>query len=66
VYGVRPGKLAIEGHGQITPEYIDYNRRDVEATAELFAKVMEDCGRHPISLQTTKVYSPASSSPQHK
>jgi hypothetical protein len=59
-YVVEAGKLAVEAHGQITPEYIDYNRRDVEATAELFVKVMEDYGRHPISLQATRAYSPAS------
>jgi hypothetical protein len=60
VLGVEAGKLAINGHGQISTEYIDYNRRDVEATAELYVKVMEDYRPHPISLQPTKAYSPAS------
>jgi hypothetical protein len=59
-YGVEAGKLEVESHGYISPEYIEYNRRDVEATAELFVKVMEDYGPHPISLQPTKAYSPAS------
>lgn len=29
-------------HGGITPEYIDYNREDVWATAELYLKIMEE------------------------
>jgi hypothetical protein len=46
-------------HGAITPEYIDYNREDVEATAELYAAAMAEYARHPIELQATKAYSPA-------
>ncbi len=34
-FGVEQEKLTVERHGVITPEYIDYNRRDVEATAAL-------------------------------
>jgi len=60
VYGVEAAKLRIDRHGEITPQYIDYNRRDVEATAELFVRVMDDYAQHPISLQPTKAYSPAS------
>jgi len=41
-------------------EYIDYNRRDVLATAELVAKLLEEYSKHPIELQATKAYSPAS------
>jgi hypothetical protein len=59
-YGIANGKLSTEGHGRITPSYIDYNRRDVEVTAELFARVMKDYGQHPIDLQSTRAYSPAS------
>jgi hypothetical protein len=49
-------------HGVITPEYIDYNRRDVLATAELAYKLLEkeEYDKHPINLQVTKAYSPAS------
>ena len=47
-------------HGLITPTYIDYNREDVEATARLYEALMSEFGRHPIPLQATKAYSPAS------
>lgn len=59
-YGVEHGKIKAEKHGIITPDYIDYNRRDVQATAELAAKLLEEYERHPIALQATKAYSPAS------
>jgi hypothetical protein len=54
-----PKKSAAE-HGIITPEYIDYNRDDVRATWELAVKLLEEYDKHPIALQATKAYSPAS------
>ncbi|WP_445185555.1 helix-turn-helix domain-containing protein [Pseudonocardia sp. Cha107L01] len=60
-FGVTDGKVAAEGgHGRITREYIDYCRRDVQATTELYEKVAREYQRHPIELQDTKVFSPAS------
>lgn len=47
-------------HGNITEAYIDYNRRDVLATDELAAKLLEEYDKHNISTQVTKVFSPAS------
>ena len=47
-------------HGVITEEYVTYCREDVEATANLYASAMEEYRRHPIALQATKAYSPAS------
>jgi hypothetical protein len=47
-------------HGVITPEYVTYCREDVEATAQLYASAMEEYRRHPITLQATKAFSPAS------
>jgi hypothetical protein len=44
----------------ITKQYIDYNRRDVLATAELAARLLEEYGKHNISTQVTKIFSPAS------
>ena len=41
-------------------KYIDYNRRDVLATIELAAKLLAEYALHPIELQVTKAYSPAS------
>ena len=46
-------------HGTITPAYVDYNREDTEATAKLWAAAMTEFVRHPIDLQATKAYSPA-------
>lgn len=60
VFGVEHAKQKAEKHGIITPEYIDYNRRDVLATAELTAKLLAEYALHPIELQVTKAYSPAS------
>jgi hypothetical protein len=57
---VEHGKQQISQHGIVTEEYIDYNRRDVLATSELAEKLIEEYGKHPISLQITKAYSPAS------
>ena len=59
-FGVEHGKQKAEKHGVITPAYIDYNRRDVKATGELLMKLLEEFGRHPINLQPTKAFSPAS------
>ena len=60
LFGVEHGKQKIDQHGVITPEYIDYNRRDVLASAELAAKLLAEYALHPIELQVTKAYSPAS------
>ena len=59
-FGVEHGKIKAPQHGVITEEYIDYNRRDVLATAELTEKLLAEYDRHPISLQATKAYSAAS------
>lgn len=59
-FGVEHGKESVETHGVITPQYIDYNRRDVLATQELLEKVRAEYDKHPIDLQPTKAYSPAS------
>lgn len=59
-FEVEHGKQSVEDHGVITNEYIDYNRRDVLATSELAAKLLVEYDKHPINLQPTKAYSPAS------
>ncbi|MGW5649312.1 DNA polymerase [Saccharopolyspora sp. NPDC003752] len=59
-FGVEHGKTTAEEHGHITPEYIDYCRRDVQATTELYEKTRNEYALHPINLQETKAYSPAS------
>jgi hypothetical protein len=59
-FGVEHGKEHSACHGVVTEEYIDYNRRDVSATSELAVKLLEEYAKHPINLQVTKAYSPAS------
>jgi hypothetical protein len=59
-FGVEHGKQSVRKHGIITKQYIDYNRRDVLATSELAVKLLEEYDKHPIALQPTKAYSPAS------
>jgi hypothetical protein len=59
-FGVEHGKAKTLTHGVVTEEYIDYNRRDVQATYELALKLVQQYDRHPITLQVTKAYSPAS------
>jgi hypothetical protein len=41
VFGVPYTKRPVR-HGSITPEYVDYCREDVQATAELYLRVMEE------------------------
>jgi hypothetical protein len=59
-FGVEHPKTKVSRHGEITPKYIDYNRRDVLATAELGDVLIREFQKHPISLQPTRAYSPAS------
>jgi hypothetical protein len=59
-FGVEHGKMQAKQHGIVDSAYIDYNRRDVQATAELASKLLSEYDRHPIALQETKAYSPAS------
>jgi hypothetical protein len=59
-FGVEHGKQKAARHGTITAKYIDYNRRDVLATAELAIKLRQEYDKHRISLQVTKAFSPAS------
>jgi hypothetical protein len=53
-------KTDAKQHGTISHEYIDYNRRDVEATAALAEVLLAEYDLHPIDLQETKAFSPAS------
>jgi hypothetical protein len=57
-FGVPYRKREVQ-HGRITHEYIDYCREDVAATARLYEAVATEYRRHPIELQITKAFSPA-------
>lgn len=47
-FGVAHPKTETATHGHITADYVDYNRRDVQATAEVFAALLTEHLRHPI------------------
>ncbi len=53
-------KISVEEHGVISEESIEYNRRDVLATAELLEKLREEYDKHPVTLAPEYAYSPAS------
>lgn len=57
-FGVE-GKNPVTEHGVITPEYIDYCREDVAATARLFDAMLSEFYKHPIPKLAHQVYSPA-------
>ena len=59
-WNVEGGKGKVEEHGRVTPEYIDYNRQDVKATVGLYEKLIAEYRAHPIALQPSRAYSPAS------
>jgi hypothetical protein len=64
-FSVERGKIAVDRHGIVTPDYIDYNRRDVEATAALTFKLLTEYDRFDVNLQETQAYSPASLGKAH-
>jgi len=59
-FGVTEGKGDPGQHGYITPDYIDYCRRDVQITTALLEKLLAGYQQHPIELPVTLAYSPAS------
>jgi hypothetical protein len=64
-FGVEQGKGSADRHGVVTPEYIDYNRQDVAATAALAFKLLDEYDRFGVDLQETQAYSPASLGKAH-
>lgn len=46
-------------HGQITTDYVTYCREDVDASQQLTQAAVTEFLRHPIELQATRAYSPA-------
>ncbi len=51
---------ATSGLGVITEEVIDYCRLDVAVTTDVLEQALLEFASHPIELQATKAYSPAS------
>ncbi|MGA8534268.1 MAG: hypothetical protein WB615_09200 [Candidatus Tumulicola sp.] len=59
------GKIAVDQHGIVSAEYIEYNRQDVAATTELAYKLLDEYDRFDVNLQETKAISPASLGKAH-
>ncbi|MGI8309035.1 hypothetical protein [Saccharopolyspora hattusasensis] len=59
-FGVEHGKMHTDEHGRITDRYTDYCRRDVLASAELYAALSKELARHELDTDPTRLYSPAS------
>lgn len=47
-------------HGRVTKKYIEYNIRDVEATYEVYRRLVEELDLFQINIPLTKVFSSAS------
>jgi len=58
-FRVKHPKQKAKEHGRITPSYIDYNRRDVKASAELLVALRKEFDAHPIHLDPCKAFSSA-------
>lgn len=59
-FNVEHGKYQAGEHGVITDEYIEYCRRDVLATAELYTALVYEYDKHELDMPPEKIYSPAS------
>ena len=64
-FGVEQSKGTVDRPGVVTSDYIDYNRRDVAATAGLAFKLLDEYDRFDVDLQETQAYSPASLGKAH-
>lgn len=59
-FSVKDGKVDTAEHGRITRDYIEYARRDVKATAELYTRLMDLYRLHDIEMKPEQLFSPAS------
>jgi hypothetical protein len=57
-FGVPYTKREVE-HGKIIREYVEYCREDVHATERLCEATLGEFMRHPVPLQASKAFSPA-------
>jgi hypothetical protein len=55
-----PGKANPDGHGRITPAYIDYCRTDVQRTAQLYQRCVAELESLNLPITPARAYSPAS------
>ncbi len=50
----------VGGHGKVTLNYIEYNLNDVEATYQLYLRMMEEYNKYHLDVPPTRLFSPAS------
>lgn len=61
IFGTAHRKIGDTKHGEpLTRKYVEYLRRDVLVTEELYLKLGEEFERHPIDLDASRAYSSAS------
>ncbi len=60
IFQTKIKKMKVKTHGKITPEYIDYNLLDVQATYEVYKKVMQEFNKYGLDINPIKVMSNAS------
>ncbi|MGO9644027.1 MAG: hypothetical protein ACLPY5_04700 [Candidatus Bathyarchaeia archaeon] len=65
IFQTDPQKTSTEEHGKITPEYIDYNITDTQATYSLYLKTMERYKSFHATLPPERIYSPATFGKQY-
>jgi hypothetical protein len=58
-FGLRHRKLPKPRFGKITHRLLDYLRRDVQVTSDLYVAAMLEFRRHPIGRDPCYIYSPA-------
>jgi hypothetical protein len=63
-FGVPYTKRDVQ-HGDITSDYIEYCREDVQATGRLCEALLSEHSHYDINLQPTRAYSPASIGKAH-
>jgi hypothetical protein len=59
LFELSEGKLQVEGHGQVTEDYITYNRQDVRVTYDLYKELTAEWSKHPIDLRPEQAFSAA-------
>jgi hypothetical protein len=59
-FKVDDGKNETEEHGKVTVPYVEYNLNDVQATTNLFSRMMEEYQKLGLDVSSWSVYSPAS------
>jgi len=58
-FGCNILKGETEEHGKITPQYVQYNLQDVNATYDLYLKILKHYKMYDIKAPITKIYSSA-------